>query len=399
MNFSDITLHGYDERELRRQFKKEYLWRYNLKMKDVTQTIKDVSVKFVENSFRVNNIEHHCINGKTMFTMGTIYDALTIRRTNDILQASIQYNSSNREDEIQQLWSILSLEKNNSIIVKGDISSFFESLPLNAVLSDLMSDSLISPSVYKHLNSIHSYLKMHNYDGLPRGLPISASLSEYAMLKFDQHIRTLRGCIYYSRYVDDFVLIMSEKIPNLLQNIEDSLPYGLSLNMDKTREREIGSEKNLDFLGYSFPLNNPTNASISHYKISRIKKRIMLSIKRYLFHEKSFRLLKQRLQFLSSITKLKMADREKEIAVGIRYQYSMCKEEVIVSQLKILDTFLKSILYSKRYSVSLKLRRKLKKSQYLELLRISFVSSYLNKITMSREMKVVSKIKDAWRYE
>ncbi len=46
-----------------------------------------------------------------------------------------------------------------------------------------------------------------NIVGLPRGVPLSATLSEYSMKRFDRFVSTLPEVYYYARYVDDIVIV------------------------------------------------------------------------------------------------------------------------------------------------------------------------------------------------
>lgn len=150
-------------------------------------------------------------------------------------------------------------------------------------------------------NLIEWYLKacerIHSSKGLPRGLEISPMLSELYLATFDSSIHRHSDVFYYSRFVDDMVIISSgDECPSsFMKQIQKLLPEGLSLNKNKLkissliRKRSKGREgqdkllHKFDFLGYSFsiidsPLNN-NNATFSVYRKvtvdlshSRIKK-------------------------------------------------------------------------------------------------------------------------------
>lgn len=399
MQFDDITLHCYDPDELRRHLRKDDFWLYPIDPQKVEETTNLISDNFIKSNFEVQNIKRQIVGNKSIYTMGSLYDALTIRRTNEILKKTIKYQTPSREEEIKQLWAILAAEKKRSWVFRSDVSSFFETLPYSIIIEDLFSNSQIGPSTYKHLSSILRRLSNDNYTGLPRGLPISSSLSEYAMLSFDKYIRSIQQCIYYSRYVDDILIITGDIIPELKIKINEALPFNLKLNDAKTQNELVGSKHTIDFLGFSFPLDNPTNACIALKKINKTKKRLILALRRFIYKDRDFDLLINRLQFLTGITLLHMAGREKEIAVGIKYHYSLCKADIILGQLKPLDTFYKSIIYSKRFYIANKLRSMLTTSQFDILYKISFTAGFINSITHSRNRKEISSIKDAWRYE
>lgn len=305
-----------------------------------------------------------------------------------------------RDDEIKQIWNIIDSEKKNTYVFRTDIKSFFESVPFESVIEDLFSHNYISVSVYKHLKNINTFSIAHGYRGLPRGLPISSSLCEYALRSFDKKVWGMSGCLYYTRYVDDIVLFTTEYVKDIKADIENNyLPYGLKLNRSKTSYELIGTEKSIEYLGYSFPLNDVKRTTISIKKINKVKRRIMLALNAYVNVDHDFSLLLDRLRFLSGNTALKVARRKTILKVGFKYQYMMCDKVEIIEQLKKLDTYLKSILYSKKYSLSKKVKRMLSGSEYKQLLELSFVSGYTKNIKHYRSKGRISKIKDAWRYE
>lgn len=399
MNYDDITENSYDATELRRQLRKGDFWKYKIDPHQVENIIDTISTDFVLSKFDVQSINRQFFRGKSVYIMVDLYDVVTIRRTNEILKKTIKYYTPTREDEIKQLWEIIKTEGKRSWIFRTDIVSFFENLSFDSISSRMMSEGIICPSTYMHLKSISKRLQHDGYKGLPRGLPVSSSMMEFAMIDFDRSVRKMEKCIYYSRYVDDILVVTSDEVTNIKEKIEKLLPFDMSLNLNKTQYEKLESNKRIDFLGFSFPLIQPFEASISARKINKIKKRIVLSIRKFLNYDHNFKLLIERLQFLTGITSLCMASRKKQIAVGFRYQYSLCNESVIMVQLKQLDTFLRSILASKRYSLAKKMRNKVSNEQYNNLCRISFSAGYEHCMTHRRNRLRISKIKDAWHYE
>ena len=259
--------------------------------------------------------------------------------------------------------------------------------------------NLVTKTTYNHLVNLYLETSKDGFEGLPRGLSISSSLSEFALLDFDYKVRNMDECFYYSRYVDDIVLVTTKRIKNINKKIKNYLSYDLTLNEKKTFHEQIGKDSQIEFLGYSFNLKDVEYSRISQGKIDKIKTRIALSLRSFVKKDGNYKLLLDRLRFLSGNSVLKMPGRKKPITIGIRYQYQLCSEISIISQLKELDTFLKRMLISRKYYIGKALKQLLSPSQMQELNKISFLSGYQDKITHSYGRERVSRIKDAWRYE
>ena len=398
MLFKDITPYTYSYRELRKFVRKDDFWKYDLnepeKLEDI---LKEISEYFVCSNYSINTITKHYIKSMTLFTMDTFYDAVTIRCTDNIIRTATNFTACSRDNEITQLWNMISSELDDCWIIRTDIHSFFENIPFLDIIHKLRDNLIICNSTYLHLLSIYNSVYTDKVQGLPRGLPISSSLSDYSMHDFDKYVVRVPGVVYYSRYVDDIVII-THSAKETLELIKSQLPYNMRINFNKTHMHSLGTDDNIEYLGYSFPLKKPITACISSRKLGKIKQRIVLTLRAFL-RDHNYGLLLERLQFITGITELHMADREKIFAVGIRYQYRLCNEELILRQLGDLDTFLQRILRSKRYSISRRIRATLSQQQYSYLLRISFVSGFRKMITHSRSRNRIAEIKNAWRYE
>jgi len=394
----DINKRTYSPRELKKCIRPDDFWKYRIGKEKLSDETEKISKEFVESNFKLKELKRNKIGTKVIFTISSIYDALTIRRSNYIIKNNIKLTTFSREEEISQLHILLKQEPKTSWVFRSDIKSFFESIPFDLVINEMLVEKYISLSTFKHLLSIETFMKKYGDKGIPRGLPISSSISEFVLRNFDKSIRQMNACIYYARYVDDFIIILNKDLGIDKKKITDLLPFRLKLNDEKTYYEKIGSLKEIDFLGYTFPLNNPEAIKISKKKINKIKKRIVLSFKKFV-KEIKFYLLCDRLKFLSGTTIMKIAGRKKNVFIGIKQNYKLCSEETILKQLLELDTFYKRILFSNNYVLSIKLREKLSQQQIKELKKISFIGGYNNNIKHFRTRKRISDIKNGWRYE
>ena len=128
--------------------------------------------------------------------------------------------------------------------------------------------------------------------GIPRGLSLSAILSDLLMKQFDHLIRSGDDTFYYSRYVDDIIIMTStrEKKAEFVTWIKSSLPPGLSLNPNKREIVEVLSkvEKikgscaphifSFDYLGYAFTVSNPTTVEAGNKKNGELNRSVLIDI-------------------------------------------------------------------------------------------------------------------------
>jgi hypothetical protein len=395
----DIAKYTYSPKDLRNNLRKDDFWKYDLKPEKIQQETERIANKFARTNGSIQELKKQKLRGNLIFTTGTLYDALTIRRTNEIIKSTFSIKICSRDEEIKQIRNIIISERPGTYIFRTDIKSFFDKLPFFEIVERLFSQNLVTKNTYNHLVNIFKETSTRGTNGLPRGLCISSSLSEYALHDFDHKILSSEYCLYYARYVDDIALLTSNEIDNIESRIEKKLPFDLKLNKQKTVYKQIGIDNSIEYLGYFFSLKDACLIKIADKKLNKIKKRIILSLRCYLYKDKNFLLLADRLKFLSGNTILRMANRKKPITVGLRYQYQFCDNKILKKQLISLDTFMRRIIFSKKYQLSKKLNQNITLTQRRELLKISFLAGYEKKITKSLDRERVATIKAAWRYE
>lgn len=269
----------------------------------------------------------------------------------------LQYNlrklykiqQSNRYNIINQLQCILS-DKFPKIVFRTDISNFYESIPSSMLIQKINSENSLTSMSKKFIRQILSdYRMLSTNDGIPRGIGISAYLSELYMHDFDNEIKNITEIVFYARYVDDIIIVISPQpnsnpksiINNIKQKIDD---LKLKINTDKTATLDIIEPKSctLEYLGYTFNIDSGiVNLSISSNRLSKYKKRIELTLTDYQrkskYNEKKARkLLTNRLQFLSSNTRL--LNNKKNALVGIYFSNNLITD---LSCLRELDDYLK----------------------------------------------------------
>lgn len=176
-------------------------------------------------------------------------------------------------------------------IVRTDISSFYESIPQEALLEKVEGNTLLS---HKSKAFIRTILKLYEdckdvrlVDkgiGIPRGVGISPLLSEIYVRDIDSKIKSFQGSLFYARYVDDIFNILTV-FPEGCKNAKDYFAqlqaefgkYGLSLKDETDPKKKCKlidlAEPDIevqpfDFLGYSITIKRKKAQTDSTYGLS-----------------------------------------------------------------------------------------------------------------------------------
>ena len=191
-----------------------------------------------------------------------------------------------------------------------------------------------------------------NGAGIPRGVGISAYLAELYMRDIDRLIMSLKGLIYYARYVDDIIIIFTplvdEKQRDYKKNIADIVEgkFKLKLNANKTfcfDLRDSSKQCELEYLGYKiFFGDGKLKTRLTQKKVEKYKRRIDASFDNYFnlskVNEKEARkLLVRRVRFLTGNTRLK--NNKNNVLVGIYHSNSQLTE---LDDLTSLDDYLRN---------------------------------------------------------
>ncbi|MBC7009901.1 RNA-directed DNA polymerase [Pseudoalteromonas sp. BZK2] len=241
------------------------------------------------------------------------------------IQRNIKYiygvKQADRDLIIPQLKSVLD-DQFPKIIIKTDIKSFYESIDREMLLKKLNESPLLSLTTRKLIaRLLKSYEKASgSKSGIPRGVGVSAYLSELYMKRFDTVIESLPNLIYYSRYVDDIVIVLTKepghKAEHYLKLVEDQLhKEKLKINTvgGKTKVTVVEGAStpfSFDYLGYKFKYaSGRITLELAQKKILKYESRIKAVIDTYNKHcikqpNKSKKELFLRLKFLTSNTKL-----------------------------------------------------------------------------------------------
>ena len=307
---------NFDSQELIKYLKKGELIRNDLEKEDVESEILNLEQQILNESFEFD----FKFNGEYYF-LENISQKLILRKLNDNIKRIYKDEQANRKFIIQQVKTLLS-ETAPFWIIKTDIKSFYESINNDRIFRKLKNDAMLS------YYSIFLIKKIFENDiispkGLPRGLNISASLSEIYMRNFDKAIQRYIDVFYYARFVDDIIIFLNNKESALelfknLNLIISNEKIDLKINDEKTELIDGANFKilkkgynrrpihnNIEYLGYKFHLSDSENKrenklkiSIADKKTKKIKSRIVKSYVDFL-RTNDFELLKKRVKFLT----------------------------------------------------------------------------------------------------
>lgn len=383
-----------------------------------SQLLSEAEETIDTESYRFQPLSEFKINDNTVYTLAKLKkdgsnkteilrDDYILRKINQNLRRIYKVKQADRFQIIATVKSLLA-QPIPFYVCKLDIKSFYENINRGKILSDINGSALVSYETKALLNKFFETLP-ESITGLPRGINVSATLSEYYMKKFDRFIRENKDFFYYARFVDDIILFSTEPITKRNTDILASyLPEGLSFNKKKLQTHELSfaqkEEERIVYLGYEFICSKieknkdirAIKTRIAPKKIKKIKKRIVSA---FLSHkqDRNFRLLQDRLLFLTATYPLK-TQRQKlskyEAAGflhgGIFYSYPLIDD---LDCLQELDVFLNGLLCSQKFS---RIVGSLSPDQKSLLRKYSFVQGYKRRISRRYKTDYIKDIVKCW---
>ncbi|MEL4431104.1 antiviral reverse transcriptase Drt3a [Shewanella mangrovisoli] len=385
--------------------------------------LKDVSEMISLGTFKLQSLDSHPIRKKSIYTPNTKEDDIVLSKLNYNIRSIYKVKQSDRHTIVKQIISLLK-ESTPKYIYKLDISDFYESIKPSLYCKKIFNDSIISSESNYILKEFLTAVEHSGVTGLPRGIGLSSTLSELAMRNFDEKISSNINVYFYTRFVDD-ILIMTTKRLDLKPDVINHLPQGLNFNWKKTRMLQVircacdescrcdaakckcfdkcicGKNNlvktNFNYLGYNFSFNKFLNkdgngekisVGMAPSKVSRIRNRIFLSFKSY---ERlgNYKLLENRIKFLTGnhfISKEKhRTDRMKS---GVYYNYIHLTD---ISAYEELDKFLRKMIFSWKST-----KHALTTCNKGRLNKYSFTSGFNTKYVTEFSGHQVNKIKGCW---
>jgi hypothetical protein len=382
--------------EIYRSLKVRLLSRKELKL---SKELEVISKNITSKGFTIELKKSNFLNGKQIFTFKkTPENYFASKQTQRNIHRLFNVKQANRFAIIEQIKQLLS-DQFPKYVIRTDIKNFYEDLPNNQLKSKIIENRLLSPLSRKIIRQVlDSYHRLsQSKNGVPRGVNISAYISELLMKDIDQDIRDISGVTYYARYVDDILIVFTPFPNNLSRDYEKDIKkiiedkYGLIINQNKTQKIDLTSNLRnctLEYLGYriGFGTSNVV-IDLSRKKISKYRDRITKSFDHYLNfskvnEKKARKLLVKRIRFLTGNTKL--SNNKKNIMVGIYYSNSQLTNP---RQLNTLDSFLFNQINTQIVPANLKKR----------LFDFKFIDGFKGKRFSSFTTQELSDIMEIWK--
>lgn len=322
-----------------------------LKSKAIDDLLNSVANNVSRSDFKIALTQQIGPGGKPVFCIDNSPESFFVsKQIQNNIKALYGVKPGNRHELVERLYHALKSEFPLEI-VKTDISSFYETIPRLRLIRRLEADQLLSLASKKFIKQIldaYGSAAASPQLGIPRGVGISAYLSELYLRVLDREIRSMDGLILYCRYVDDIVAVFARPPSGGPISYEADIVWaihelGLSYNPAKTQSYKSGKGCSFSFsyLGYFFRSNlGVLELALSPRKLKKYKLRLKASFDRY-FKDASrnqraaYRDLKSRIRFLTSNTQL--VNNKRHVCTGIFYSNSLLTD---FSAIRALDKLL-----------------------------------------------------------
>lgn len=366
----------------KKEIVKEELNKFSQKIKDEISSFKKEKESILYDQLKdiskaVNNdkfkFEFHCSEhkGKVTYEVGNdLPQYYAMKQLQYNIKKTFKVQQSDRYKIVKQIKTLLT-DTFPRIIIRTDIESFYESISQNALSRMVNNNTLLSYQSKRFItNIIEEYEVLKDKEiapkvGIPRGIGISAYLSELYMHDIDNRIKAMNNVIFYARYVDDIFIIISPKhgisadsylkdITNILAEYELHLKESKTIAYNILRDNDIMRTDSFSYLGYTFEIRSSklvysTIVGLSVDKMKRYMQRLECSFDDYnkesKYNERVARkTLFNRIRFLTGNTKLLTS--KKGIKVGIYYSNSLVDDKWIKANFGVLDGHLSKMIHT-----------------------------------------------------
>ena len=399
---------------LRRHLRKSDFKRYtSLKADDALTAKMDEAALLGRRGFGTLPLSINNLSGNTIYQLTDLPSELVLRKAAENLRTISSTKQSNRFEIVSRL-KLLCEEGLPFGIGKFDISQFYESIDrahLNTVLKRHLATA---PATRSLLTSFLDQCDAQGIKGLPRGLAISAELSELYMKMFDTLQRTNSDIHLYTRYVDDMIVIARPTIElePLRHQVRRRLPVGLKLNDRKTKLLAFGGkakqtdvvEHGFDYLGFNFSIcyinkkkehRRKVMLDIAQSKVKKRKTRIICSILQYL-KDGDFIDLRDRFKLITCNYRFFDHKRSQTRLAGNYHAYRPI--DTPSHSLADLDNFLRKVILSNSGKISRPLSQSLTIGQRAELLRFSFRRGFAENTQFAFSPNRLTHLIECWKY-
>jgi hypothetical protein len=389
--------------------------RHNLgrRKSDYKKILEKISDEIGHSDFAFKDQCKISSGGEFIYKTTNRTDTYALRKLSDNLSRLHDAKQASRSQIIDQVVSLLN-ETTPYSVIKLDIKKFYNNVNCKTLIDIVNNDPRSSYHTKRVLDLLTRTPAFTENEGLPRGLGVSATLSEIALKKFDQLIARISGVYYYARYVDDMLIFTYENPQKVIDNISEILPKPLELNSGKEKiihhDGKIFScssgAPEFDYLGYCFtgritekdgPDTLPRiKIRIAEKKIKKMKTKVMRSL-HDLAKTKDIVLCSLRLKFLSANVAMKSSSKHGQLYSGIFFNYPKADANLLMQQLAKLDAFTRNAIFSKRGGLGIRLSLAVTQADRSRLARHSFLTGYKSKLKYDFDREKLINIARCWK--
>ncbi|MEE4733353.1 antiviral reverse transcriptase Drt3a [Pseudomonas alliivorans] len=387
---------------------------------------EDSSLRIANGLAFSSGLKKFCLGKKTGYGFGDISDTVIARLLAKNIRAAYPATQSHRQFLVSNTVSIMK-ECLAFNVYRYDIKNFYESIDRKLLLDHLIEDGVCTWQTILLIRRLFLILDIHEVSGLPRGLAVSGALSELRLLSFDQAMRHNNDVFFFARFVDDILLITSERCGqhSFDDLVTETLPEELYLHDGEKRsflpipaihnstKKNAPTHKHftLSYLGYKIRISNNTTrdivlgaprrdvlVDISDNKIKKLQDRIIKSFTNYIASKKNtsdFKLLKNRLRAITGNYEIRDPGTKITIKTGIYYSYIHKNTDDDCALIK-LDSFFRGLMFSNESPLSLRIQGALTLRERKGLIGYSFSSGFKNRRFHSFSYESFEIIKKVW---
>lgn len=356
----------------------------------------------------------HSLRGKSVYQLNDISETLVLRHMNSNVRRITHVKQTNRQIIVDCIKALMS-EGVAFNVFKYDIKSFYESVDTFSIVDRLKSDPAFSGQSVRSLESFFVGVGQAGITGLPRGLSISATLSEYTLRYFDEKISNSGRVWYYARFVDDILVItdQSDSVGSFDTEVRSHLPNGLKFN-SKSRHYEFlpykkgnngAIENTFNFLGYQFAVGQSSRTGenkrsrivlvdLAPSKVRRLKTRFAKSLVQYKKDSK-FTDLQDRIKLLTGNFRFVDSATMTPRVSGIYFNYPLV-DATTSDALKSLDKYARNLINSP--APRNRLRPTLTPAQRAQLSGLTFASGFTNRRFFHFNSARLADLVSCWAY-
>lgn len=297
-------------------------------------------------------------------------------------------------------------------IIRRDIESFYESVPIERVRGDLLHTAVLPIQPRLFIKAFFDKFCGAGGQGVPRGVGLSAIIAELAMKDVDSRIREIPGVYKYFRYSDDILIFSYLPPAEIASHLVQIIGPHMSFNESKAQDVSVVDsganvvDCSFEYLGYRFSFRSQCGSSkprevrlaISEKKINRMKTKVICSLKSFRKNH-DMGLLRDRLTYASGNfyayrRGARFIKQSRYARAGIYFNYHLCGtyrgsvfQRYDCRELKALDGFFQSMIKSAGLS-----------GPFAHAIqKISFYKGYEKRMMVRFNPQRVQQITAAWR--